>query len=73
MTPLGNLAALDCYAILEAHNPYEKTYQDDLDVNHLVDDLYTGSKALNLDKIFLEQSDIGQPRGLMPGQQHLLC
>lgn len=40
---------------IEGSNPYEKTYQDRLDVSHLVDDVFTGTKSLNLDKIFVEQ------------------
>jgi hypothetical protein len=55
------LAAIDCYVTLEGHNPYEKTYQDDLDVPHLVDDVFSASKGLNLDKIFIEQSPETQP------------
>jgi len=32
---------------------YQKTYQDELDVNHLVnDDIFNGDKPLNLDKLF---------------------
>ena len=51
-----NLAALDCYVTIEGSNPYEKTYQDKLDVPHLVDDIFSGRKSLNLDKIFVENS-----------------
>jgi len=50
------LAALDCYVTIEGNNPYEKTYQDKLDVPHLVDDIFSGLKSLNLDKIFVENS-----------------
>lgn len=57
---IGNLAALDCYVTIEGQNPYEKTYQDKLDVPHLVDDLFSGRKSLNLDKIFIEGSESGQ-------------
>ncbi len=37
---LSNLAALDCYATIEGVTPYQKTYQDKLDVNHLVGDMF---------------------------------
>lgn len=54
---LDNLRAIDCYVTIEGPNPYEKTYQDRLDVSHLVDDVFTANKSLNLDKIFVEQQD----------------
>ena len=43
-----NLAAINCFATIYGANPYEKTYQDRLDVSNLVDD----EKPLNLDKFF---------------------
>ena len=50
-----NLAALDCYATIEGmKSPYQKTYQDKLDVNCLVDDVFQKDKSFNLDKIFDE-------------------
>ena len=50
-----NLAALDCYATIEGtRSPYQKTYQDKLDVNCLVDDVFQKDKSFNLDKIFDE-------------------
>lgn len=51
------MRAIDCYVTIEGNNPYEKTYQDRLDVPHLVDDLFTANKSLNLDKIFVEQQE----------------
>ena len=45
---LGNLSAINCFATIYGQNPYEKTYQDQLDVDHLVVD----DKPLNLDKFF---------------------
>lgn len=51
-----NLAALDCYATIEGtRSPYQKTYQDKLDVNCLVDDVFQKDKSFNLDKIFDEK------------------
>ncbi len=50
----SNLAALDCYATIEGITPYQKTYQDKLDVSHLVGDMFQANKSFNLDKIFIE-------------------
>ncbi len=52
---IGNLAAIDGFASLYDLDAasYQKTYQDELDVNHLVnDDIFNGDKPLNLDKLF---------------------
>ena len=55
---LVNLVALDCYATIEGPTrPYQKTYQDKLDVNFLVSDIYQKNKSFNLDKIFDEEND----------------
>ena len=52
----SNLAAIDCYATIEGTNPYEKTYQDKLDVDNLVD-VFAGGKSYNLNKIFEEENN----------------
>ena len=61
ITSIVNLAALDCYATIEGtRSPYQKTYQDKLDVNCLVDDIFQKDKPFNLDKIFDEQTHVYQ-------------
>ena len=69
---LVNLAALDCYVTIEGTTgPYQKTYQDKLDVNCLVGDMYQKHKSFNLDKIFDEQTSLTNQNSLanqnMPG------
>jgi hypothetical protein len=66
------LAALDCYVTIEGNNPYEKTYQDKLDVPHLVDDIFSGRKPLNLDKIFVENQLETNTIGAQNNHQMLL-
>ena len=65
------MAALDCYVTIEGNNPYEKTYQDKLDVPHLVDDIFSGLKSLNLDKIFVENS-VENQSSVQPNLQMLI-
>jgi hypothetical protein len=52
---IGNLAAIDVFATLGELDAteYQKTYQDNLDVQRLVgEDIFNGPKPLNLDKLF---------------------
>ena len=54
----GNLAALDCFATIHGVNPYQKTYQDNLDVPYLVNDF--DDKPFNIDKLFREASSTSE-------------
>ncbi len=52
---LGNLAAIDVFATLGDVDAteYQKTYQDNLDVQRLVgEDIFNGAKPLKLDRLF---------------------
>ena len=53
---IANLAAIDCFATIHGMNQYQKTYQDNLDVPHLVEDFFQDDRPFNIDKLFREAS-----------------
>lgn len=58
---IGNLAAIDCFATIYGQTAYQKTYQDKLEVEKLVND----DRPLNIHKLFTSE-DSPSPTMAMP-------